>query len=114
MYPYMLSKANEGVIPFTKAVELCSFNPAKIFGCTDKGSLAIGKDADIVIYDPNKNFTVHNSNMHSDSDHTIWEGLELKGYPVQTYSRGRLVYDNGEFVGDAKWGKLVKCAARAH
>ena len=114
MYPYMLSKANEGVIPFTKAVELCSFNPAKIFGCTNKGSLAIGKDADIVIYDPKKNFTVHNSNMHSDSDHTIWEGLELKGYPVQTYSRGRLVYDNGEFVGDAKWGKLIKCAAREH
>ncbi len=114
MYPYMLSKANEGVIPFTKAVELCSFNPAKIFGCTEKGSLAIGKDADIVIYDPEKNFTVHNSNMHSDSDHTIWEGLELKGYPVQTYSRGRLVYDNGEFVGDAKWGKLIKCAAREH
>ena len=50
--------------------------------------------------------------MHSDSDHTIWEGLELHGYPVQTYSRGRLVYDNGEFVGERGWGKLIKRAAR--
>ncbi|MDD5832943.1 MAG: dihydropyrimidinase [Clostridiales bacterium] len=114
MYPYMLSKANDGVITFQKAVELCSFNPARIFGCEDKGSLSVGKDADIVIYDPEKNFTVHNSNMHSDSDHTIWEGLELHGYPIQTYSRGRLVYDNGEFVGEKGWGKMVKCAARAH
>lgn len=114
MYPFMLSNANQGIISFPKAVELCSFNPAKIFGCTDKGSLAIGKDADIVIYDPKKKFTVHNENMHSDSDHTIWEGLELTGYPIQTYSRGRLVYDNGEFVGDSKWGKFIKCAARKH
>ena len=112
MYPYMLSKANEGVISFPRAVEICSFNPAKIFGCTQKGSLAVGKDADIVIYDPNKDFTVHQENMHSDSDHTIWEGLELHGYPVQTYSRGRLVYDNGEFVGERGWGKLIKRAAR--
>lgn len=46
----MLGKANDGVISFEKAVELCSANPAKIFGCTDKGEIAPGKDADIVIY----------------------------------------------------------------
>jgi dihydropyrimidinase len=108
MYPYMLGKANDGVIPFTKAVELCSTNPARIFGCKDKGSLAIGKDADIVIYDPNKEFTISQSNMHSDCDHTIWEGVKVHGYPVQTYSRGRLVFDNGEFKGERGWGKFVK------
>lgn len=112
MYPYMLAKANEGTIPFTKAVELCSFNPAKIFGCTEKGSLSVGKDADIVIYDPEKDFTVTCANMHSDYDHTIWEGTKFHGYPVQTYSRGRLVYDNGDFVGERGWGKMVKCAKR--
>ena len=112
MYPYMLAKANEGTIPFTKAVELCSFNPAKIFGCTEKGSLSVGKDADIVIYDPKKDFTVTCANMHSDYDHTIWEGTKFHGYPVQTYSRGRLVYDNGDFVGERGWGKMVKCAKR--
>jgi len=108
MYPYILSKANEGVIPFTKAVELCAANPARIFGCNDKGSLALGKDADIVIYDPEKEFTITNETMHSDCDHTIWEGVMLHGYPVQTYSRGRLVYDNGDFKGGAGWGRFVK------
>jgi len=109
MYPYMLSAANDGVIPFTKAVELCSANPAKIFGCTNKGSIAVGKDADIVIYDPEMQFSITNNKMHSACDHTIWEGVKLKGYPVQTYSRGRLVYDNGDFVGEMGWGQFVKC-----
>ena len=109
MYPYMLSAANEGKITYEKAVEICSENPAKIFGCRDKGSIAIGKDADIVIYNPNTEFTITNDKMHSDCDHTIWEGVKLKGYPEQTYSRGRLVYDKGEFVGESGWGKFVKC-----
>lgn len=109
MYPYMLSAANEGRITFEKAVALCSSNPAKIFGCRSKGEIAVGRDADIVIYDPAKDFTVTNDRMHSDCDHTIWEGLKLHGYPVQTYSRGRLVYDNGSFVGERGWGRLVRC-----
>lgn len=109
MYPYMLSAANEGKITYEKAVEICSENPAKIFGCRDKGSIEIGKDADIVIYNPKTEFTITNDKMHSDCDHTIWEGVKLKGYPEQTYSRGRLVYDNGEFVGESGWGKFVKC-----
>lgn len=108
MYPYMLGKANEGVIPFTKAVELCSTNPARIFGCKTKGSLSVGKDADIVIYDPEKDFTITQEAMHSDCDHTIWEGVKVHGYPIQTYSRGRLVYDQGEFKGERGWGKFVK------
>lgn len=109
MYPYMLSAANEGKITYEKAVEICSENPAEIFGCRDKGSIAIGKDADIVIYNPKTEFTITNDKMHSDCDHTIWEGVKLKGYPEQTYSRGKLVYDKGEFIGKSGWGKFVKC-----
>lgn len=112
MYPYMLSAANEGRITFEKAVALCSANPARIFGCKAKGEIAVGKDADIVLYDPGKRFTITNQKMHSDCDHTIWEGVTLHGYPVQTYSRGRLVYDDGEFVGEKGWGKLVRCSLK--
>lgn len=108
MFPYMLDAANRGRITFQKVVELCCANPARIFGCTQKGALEPGKDADIVIYDPEKDFTVTQDAMHSDSDHTIWEGVKLHGYPVQTYSRGRLVYDNGNFVGEPGWGKFIK------
>lgn len=112
LYPYMLGAANAGKISFNKAVEVCAANPARIFGCTEKGSLRPGADADIVIYDPEKDFTVSVKNMHSDYDHTIWEGLSLHGYPVMTFSRGRLVYDNGEFVGEPGWGRFVKRAGR--
>ena len=108
LYPYMLSAANEGKISFNRAVELCSENPAKIFGCADKGSLTAGKDADIVIYDPTKELTISVDNMHSDYDHTIWEGIKVKGYPEKTFVRGHLVYDSGEFVGEPGFGQYVK------
>lgn len=112
MYPYMLSAANEGKISFEKAVSICSANPARIFGCDSKGAIAVGKDADIVIYDPEKEFTISQSNMHSDSDHTIWEGVKVHGYPVATYSRGRLVYKDGKFLGERGWGKFLKRTPR--
>lgn len=108
MYPYMLSAANEGKITFNKAVELCSYNPAKIFGCDAKGAIEVGKDADIVIYNPTKDFTITNDKMHSDCDHTIWEGIKVKGYPEATYSRGKLVFKDGEFLGERGWGKFIK------
>lgn len=111
MYPYMLSQANRGVISFCKAVELCSSNPAEIFGCDNvKGSLAPGHDADIVIYDLYKDVTVKNENMHGNSDHTIWEDTKLKGYPTEVYSRGRLVFKDGTFLGERGYGKFVKCS----
>ncbi|QEK11792.1 dihydropyrimidinase [Crassaminicella thermophila] len=113
LYPYMLSEANKGRISFNKVVEVCSTNVAKIFGCApQKGTIAAGSDADIVIYDPNKKFVVSKENMHSDVDHTIWEGIELKGYPVMTFSRGKLVYKDGQFLGTPGHGQFIKCKGR--
>lgn len=110
MYPYMLSEANKGKITFNKAVELCSTNVAKIFGISHKkGAIEAGRDADIVVYDPKKNFTITNSKMHGDTDHVIWEGVKCKGYPVATYSRGNLVFENGKFKGEKGAGQFVKC-----
>ena len=112
LYPYMLAAANSGKISFNKAVELCAHNPAKIFGCTEKGSLQVGKDADIVIYDRDKDFTVSVTNMHSDYDHTIWEGLKLHGYPIMTFLRGSMVYKEGRFIGEPGKGKFIKRVPR--
>lgn len=109
LYPYMLSEANKGRISFNKVVELCASNPAKIFGCAEeKGTIAPGIDADLLIYDPEKEFTITQEKMHSDIDHTIWEGVELKGYPEMTFSRGKLVYKDGQFTGKSGWGKFIK------
>jgi len=46
--------------------------------------------------------------MHSDYDHTIWEGKTVKGYPVKTFVRGKLVYEDGNFVGESGFGQYVK------
>lgn len=108
LYPYMLNAAGEGKVSYERVVELCSTNVAKIFGCESKGAIAIGKDADIVIYDKNKDFTITVDNMHSDCDNTIWEGKKLHGYPVQTYLRGKLVYNDGEYVGTPGTGNYIK------
>ncbi len=86
LYPYMLDAANRGKISFEKAVELCSSNPARIFGCDSKGSICVGKDADIVIYDKEKDFTVSVTNMHSAYDHTIWERKTFDGCQVRHLS----------------------------
>ena len=110
-YPYLLSEANQGHITFEKAVEVCCANPARIFGCAPhKGTIAVGGDADLVVYDPKKHVTVTQSGLHSQVDHTVWEGTELCGCPVMTFSRGMLVYENGQFLGKAGYGKYLKRA----
>jgi len=110
MYPYMLSEANRGRITFNKAVAVCATNVAKIFGLDHlKGAIESGRDADIVVFDPRKRFTVTNKAMHGDTDHTIWEGAELKGYPEATYSRGNLVFKDGKFLGKKGAGRFIKC-----
>lgn len=110
MYPYILSEANKGKITFNKAVEIAATNPAKLFGVDYcKGAIEVGLDADIVIYDPKKNFVIKNDeNQHGALDHTVWEGVECKGYPCAVYSHGNLVFDGKDFVGKQGAGKFVK------
>ena len=109
MYPYILSEANKGRITFNKAVELCATNPAIMFGISGcKGAIEVGRDADIVIYDPKMKFTITNKKMHGLTDHIIWEGVEVKGYPQATYSRGELVFKDGKFLGSKGRGRFIK------
>lgn len=63
-------------------------------------------------YDPEKDFTVTSQTMHFDCDHTIWEGVTFCGYPVKTYLRERLIYDNGTFTGKPSVEKYVKIETR--
>jgi dihydropyrimidinase len=115
LYPYLLSEANQGHISYSKAVEVCCTNVARIFGCLpQKGSLSPGSDADIVVYDPKKDLVISKNNMHSNVDYTIWEGTAIKGYPKQVFSRGKLVFSEGQFVGEPGWGEFVKCFSSRH
>lgn len=107
-YPYLLSKASEGKISYEQVVSLCATQPAKLFGCERKGKLEVGRDADIVIYNPAGSHTISSKQMHSNIDYTIWEGVSVKGNITHTFLRGIPVYENGQFLGKKGNGKFVK------
>lgn len=104
---------SEGVmknrISINKFVEVCCTNPAKIFGLyPKKGTIAVGSDADITIIDPNKEVVLTTDKLHSNVDYTDYEGFNLKGYPIFTILRGKVISKDGEFVGDKGYGKYIK------
>lgn len=100
---------NKGRITESRFVELVSTNPARIAGLfPQKGTIAVGSDADIMIYDPELEVTLSKDQMHSNCDFTGYEGMKVKGYPVLTMSRGTVLYENGKVLAERGHGKLVK------
>ena len=102
----------KGRISLEQMVGALSTNSAKLFGLKDKGAVAVGKDADLVIFDPKQKFTVSQSKLHMNVDYTPWEGWELTGMPSVVYSRGKRVAEwdgkQMKFVGKAGVGRFVK------
>ncbi|MCE5343583.1 MAG: dihydropyrimidinase [Eubacteriales bacterium] len=110
LYPYLLTQANLGRIPFTRAVAACATNPAKLFGLNDrKGALRPGLDADLAVFDPKRDGVVHARDLHGNLDHTIWENTALHGRIVSTYLRGKSVFAQGAFTGGQGAGRFQKC-----
>jgi dihydropyrimidinase len=99
----------KGRISLSKLVQVFSFNPARLFGLyPQKGTIAADSDADIVVFDPNKDVTIHHNNMHSRQDWELFEGVKVKGWPTMTLSRGEVIVENGKVLGQAGRGKLIK------
>lgn len=99
---------NKGRISLNQMVALVSTNAAKIHGLyPQKGTIAVGGDADIVIFDPNKDVVISQSNMHHACDYTIFEGHEVKGWPVMTISRGEVICKDGKVTAKPGRGKFV-------
>jgi len=102
----------KGRISLEKMVEVLSCATARMFGLKDKGEVAVGKDADIVVFDPNQKFTVTQSKLHMNVDYTPYEGFEVSGMPKAVYARGKKVSRwNGkqmEFVGEVGRGRFIK------
>ena len=110
MYPYMLSCAIKGRLSPAQVVKLCCQTPARLFGLSHrKGALAVGMDADLVLFDPRARTTVKNEHLHGGGDYSVWEGATLRGQVVATYSRGRHIYKNGHFTGAPGSGQFLKC-----
>jgi dihydropyrimidinase len=88
--------------------KLCE-NPAKIFGLyPQKGTLLPGSDADVVLYDPNPEWTISHANLHYLAGYSPYEGMAAKGKVHTTISRGEIVYQNGEFKAKPGRGQFVK------
>ncbi|MDC7247921.1 MAG: dihydropyrimidinase [Sphaerochaetaceae bacterium] len=108
-YPLLWDGAvNTGRITPNRFVELTSTNPAKIFGLyPKKGTIAVGSDADIVIFDPEKKHTIEASTHHMNVDYNLYEGMTVTGWPQKVMVRGKLLVDGDDWLGEAGFGEFV-------
>jgi dihydropyrimidinase len=98
-----------GRFSVNRFVELVSTTPAKLFGLYPrKGTIAVGSDADLVIFDPNRKHTISAKTHHMRVDYSMFEGIQVTGMPSTVLSRGRVVLDNDKFLGRAGAGEFVK------
>ncbi len=102
----------EGRISLNRWVEVCSTAPAKMFGMyPDKGTIAVGSDADIVVYDPDAPFTYSADTIHMNIDYTAYDGMRIAGKPQTVLSRGKVVVENDEYLGRKGDGRYLKRGA---
>jgi dihydropyrimidinase len=99
----------EGKISLNRFVEITSTAPAKIFGMyPKKGTLAVGADADVVVWDPNKRFELSHKNLHMKADYAPFEGKTVIGAPSHVLSRGELVVEHDKALVKKGRGRFVK------
>jgi dihydropyrimidinase len=100
-----------GRFSVNRFVELVSTTPAKLFGLYPrKGTVAVGSDADLVIFDPNRKHTISAKTHHMRVDYSMFEGIEVTGMPDTVLSRGRVVVEADRFLGRAGAGEFLKRA----
>jgi len=98
----------EGRLSIERMVDVLSTTPARLFGLERKGAIEIGRDADIVLFDPNARRTIRAADLHHTSDYTPYEGLEIGGAVRSVFVRGRAVVRDGAFTGERGYGSFVE------
>lgn len=97
--PLLFDGALRGKLSLHKFVELTALNPAKLYGLyPQKGTIAVGADADIVLWDPQREVTIRNERLHHAVDYTPYEGRSVRGWPVHCVSRGELLVEDGRYL----------------
>jgi dihydropyrimidinase len=106
--PILFSEGvKKGRISLSEFVALTATNHAKMYGLyPTKGSIMVGADADIAIWDADKTVTLSQDLMQHGSDYTPYEGMEVTGWPIKTLLRGALIADNGQIVGAPGMGQF--------
>lgn len=99
----------EGRISMNRFVEITSTAPAKIFGLYPrKGSMGVGADADLVVWDPEKRHRLSRETLHMRVDYTPYEGREVVGFPSVVLQRGRVICEDGKFLGKPGQGQFLR------
>lgn len=109
--PLLFSEGvGKGRISLQRFVELASTNAARLYGLEDrKGSIKVGADADIAIWDPELEVTISIDMLHDNMNYTPYEGRQVKGWPVFVMSRGRVVVEDGELHVERGSGEFLPC-----
>ena len=109
--PLLFSEGvGKGRIDLQTFVALTATNAARIYGLHPrKGTIAIGSDADIVIWDDRRQVTITNDILHHNVDYTPYEGIQVTGWPRTVLSRGKVVVENGEILGKPGDGQFLPC-----
>ena len=109
MYLMWDGGVRKGRISMNRFVEITSTAPAKIFGMYGKkGTLAVGADADVVVWDPNREKLLSKDTLHMRVDYSPFEGKLVVGSPAAVLSRGELIVEEGQFLGKKGRGKFLK------
>lgn len=108
--PLLFSEGvGKGRLSLRRFVEVCATSPARIFGLYPrKGTIAVGSDADLVIYDPNQRVTLSQTRLHQHVDYCPYEGHEVVGYPSVVLLRGEVIVQDGRYVGHSGQGQFVR------
>jgi dihydropyrimidinase len=104
---------NTGQLTPEKFVELCCTAPARIFGMPQKGALAAGKDADVLLWDPNVSYTITAATQAMATDYSMFEGWKVTGNARHVFSRGEVVVKDGQWIGKTGRGRFLKREANA-
>ncbi|MDZ4831083.1 MAG: dihydropyrimidinase [Phycisphaerae bacterium] len=97
-----------GRIDLHTLVDCASTKAARIFGLTNKGTIAVGKDADLVVYDPNSRWTISAKTHRMATDYSAFEGWEMRGRSSAVTLRGRVMVRDGKLVGERGQGRLIE------
>ena len=98
----------QGRLSLARWIDVCCAAPARLFGLAGrKGALTVDADADVVIFDPEREVMISRASLHENCDYSPYEGYQLKGYPVLTMLRGRVIARDGEFVGGSGGGRFL-------
>jgi dihydropyrimidinase len=100
---------NRGRITMNRFVELVSTRPAKIFGLYPrKGSIAVGADADLLLWDPQRKWTISAKTHRMKVDYSAYEGIGVTGIPDTVLLRGKVVVRDQKYVGSVRDGAFVR------